>query len=198
MRVERSHRLCVFPRYFSTQGRMGIGGTHWDMASTKQLSALGWQSLWAWWLPLHRKGLISPDRAYGGGQTELGSNYSHLSSSELIWHIDGGVLLHVCEAIWCFYSCKIELLNRKGVAKYSQMTGKGQMTNRLQPFNGLCTKNSKYRVSCHGAILSFLILHSGISSLRLFKLFKFLENNEGEPSFAIAGRFRHIRSSSYI
>ncbi|TNN49212.1 hypothetical protein EYF80_040578 [Liparis tanakae] len=41
IRVERSHRLCVLPRYLSTQGRMGMGGTHWDMASTKQFRALG-------------------------------------------------------------------------------------------------------------------------------------------------------------
>lgn len=66
MRVERSQRLCVFPKYLSTQGLMGMGGTHCDMASTKQLSALGWQSLWAWWLPLHRNGPISPDRACNG------------------------------------------------------------------------------------------------------------------------------------
>lgn len=61
--MERNQRLWVFPRYLRTQGRMGMGGTHWDMASTKQLSALGWQSRCTWWLPLHRKGLISPARA---------------------------------------------------------------------------------------------------------------------------------------
>lgn len=70
MSVERSHRLCVLPRYLSTHGRMGMGGTHCDMASTKQLSALGWQSRCAWWLPLHRNGPISPLNAC---QRERGS-----------------------------------------------------------------------------------------------------------------------------
>lgn len=39
--MEQNQRLWVFPRYLRTQGRMGMGWMHLDMASTKQLSALG-------------------------------------------------------------------------------------------------------------------------------------------------------------
>lgn len=103
MRVERSQRLWVLPKYFRTQGRMGIGGTHWDMASTKQFRALGWQSLWAWWLPLQRKGLISPDKAWRGEKARSSTTQYYFSSSALIRHIDKGIELHVRDATWCHF-----------------------------------------------------------------------------------------------
>lgn len=75
---------------------MGMGGTHWDMASTKQFRALGWQSLWAWWLPLHRKGLISPDKAWRGEKARSSTARYRFAPMR---HIDKGLELHVRDAI---------------------------------------------------------------------------------------------------
>lgn len=94
IKVERSQRLCVFPKYFSTQGRIGIGGTHWDMASTKQFRALGWQSLWAWWLPLHRKGLSSPDKAWRGNRGLTTTTDLRFTASALIQHSEATIQTH--------------------------------------------------------------------------------------------------------
>ena len=89
-RVDLCHKLWLFPRYLRSAGSISMHGWQRETASTKVLSAEGWQSLWIMCAPEHMNGTSSLERlsrcfSLSICQTD-GKKWSQTSSAK-VWSI---------------------------------------------------------------------------------------------------------------